>query len=59
MIPKYCVDTKTYRIGLYIRDNAAGVGTITFYEPIGGQYGALGHMIVDLETVDTKEKEES
>ncbi|HHT64337.1 MAG: SpoIVB peptidase [Bacillota bacterium] len=56
VIPKYCVDTKTYRIGLYIRDNAAGVGTITFYEPIGGQYGALGHMIVDLETVDTKEK---
>lgn len=56
VIPQYCQDTKSYRIGLYIRDNAAGVGTLTFYEPNGGQYGALGHMIVDLDTVAGKEK---
>lgn len=54
--PEFCQDTKTFRIGLYIRDNAAGVGTITFYEPKGKKYGALGHMIADLDTVDQAEK---
>ncbi|MGI6066565.1 MAG: SpoIVB peptidase [Bacillota bacterium] len=49
VIPNFCEDTKTYRIGLYIRDNAAGVGTLTFYEPTEGKYGALGHMIADLD----------
>jgi len=56
VIPKFCEDTKSFRIGLYIRDNAAGVGTLTFYNPKGRQYGALGHMIVDLDTVEGKEK---
>ncbi|MDD4752256.1 MAG: SpoIVB peptidase [Desulfitobacteriaceae bacterium] len=49
VVPHFCEDTKTYRIGLYIRDNAAGVGTLTFYEPNEGKYGALGHMITDLD----------
>lgn len=56
IIPEYCTDTKSYRIGLYIRDNAAGVGTITFYEPHERRYGALGHMIVDLDTINDQEK---
>ncbi|MGI6678794.1 MAG: SpoIVB peptidase [Dehalobacterium sp.] len=54
--PQFCQDTNTYRIGLYIRDNAAGVGTITFYEPKGNKYGALGHMIADLDPIDQAEK---
>jgi stage IV sporulation protein B len=41
---------KTYRLGLYIRDSAAGVGTLTFYAPDQGVYGALGHIITDLDT---------
>lgn len=39
-----------WRVGLYIRDGAAGVGTLTFYEPTSGRYGALGHIIADAET---------
>lgn len=39
-----------YRIGLYIRDSAAGIGTLTFYEPKSGKYGALGHVISDVDT---------
>jgi len=38
-----------YRIGLYIRDSAAGIGTLTFYDPATGKYGALGHRISDAE----------
>ena len=35
---------------MYIRDSAAGVGTLTFYAPDQGVYGALGHVITDMNT---------
>jgi len=38
---------RLYRLGLYVRDSAAGVGTLTFYHPETGLYGALGHSITD------------
>lgn len=40
----------SYRIGLYIRDSAAGIGTMTFYDPKSSKYGALGHVISDMDT---------
>lgn len=48
--PVYCADTDSYRIGLLIRDNAGGVGTLTFVDPQTMEYGALGHMISNNET---------
>lgn len=48
--PQFCEDTKTYRIGLFIRDNAGGVGTLTFADPVSKKFGALGHVITDSET---------
>jgi stage IV sporulation protein B len=48
--PAFCQDTKRYRIGLFVRDSAAGVGTLTFYEPETNTYGALGHIITDSDT---------
>src|SRR5699024_11359354 len=39
-----------YRIGLYIRDSAAGIRTMTFYDPETKNYGALGHVISDMDT---------
>jgi stage IV sporulation protein B len=48
--PAYDVSDKSYRLGLYIRDSAAGVGTLTFYAPDQGVYGALGHVITDMDT---------
>ncbi len=33
------------RIGVWIRDNMLGIGTLTFYDPESGVYGALGHGI--------------
>ncbi|HLR40402.1 MAG TPA: SpoIVB peptidase [Virgibacillus sp.] len=41
---------KEYQIGLYIRDSAAGIGTMSFYEPKSKKYGALGHVISDMDT---------
>ncbi|MBD0380708.1 SpoIVB peptidase [Paenibacillus sedimenti] len=48
--PAYDIVDKSYRLGLYIRDSAAGVGTLTFYAPDQGVYGALGHVITDMDT---------
>ncbi len=39
-----------YRMGIYIRDAIAGIGTVTFYDPETGAYGALGHGISDSAT---------
>lgn len=32
-----------YRLGLWLRDGVNGIGTVTFYDPDSGVYGALGH----------------
>lgn len=48
--PRLDKDTGTYRIGLYIRDSAAGVGTLTFYDPTHKTFGSLGHVITDMDT---------
>ena len=42
--------TKEYKLGLWVRDSAAGVGTVTFYEPSTQSFGALGHGITDIDT---------
>lgn len=39
-----------YKLGLWVRDSAAGVGTVTFYEPDTKTFGALGHGITDIDT---------
>lgn len=39
-----------YKLGLWVRDSAAGVGTVTYYEPSTKTFGALGHGITDIDT---------
>ncbi|MFO7273573.1 MAG: SpoIVB peptidase [Symbiobacteriaceae bacterium] len=39
-----------WRVGLYIRDGASGVGTLTFYHPPTRTFGALGHVIAEGES---------
>ena len=38
------------RIGLKVRDGITGIGTVTFYDPEDGSFGALGHSVNDPET---------
>lgn len=40
----------TYKIGLWVRDAAAGVGTLTFFEKSTNSFAALGHGIQDVDT---------
>ncbi len=39
-----------YKLGLWVKDAATGVGTITYYEKNTGNFAALGHGIVDSDT---------
>lgn len=48
--PMHDAETRRYRIGLYVRDSAAGVGTLTFFDEQTQTYGALGHIITDNDT---------
>ncbi|MCL6633633.1 MAG: SpoIVB peptidase [Alicyclobacillus herbarius] len=38
------------RLGLFVRDRTSGVGTLTFYDPDHHRFGALGHIITDVDT---------
>jgi stage IV sporulation protein B len=50
LLPLKDKNDESYRIGLYIRDSAAGIGTLTFFHPDSKKYGALGHVISDMDT---------
>lgn len=39
-----------YRMGAWVRDSTAGVGTLSYYNPQNRTYGALGHAINDGDT---------
>lgn len=40
----------SYKLGLWVRDSTAGVGTLTFYHEKSGKFAALGHPITDVDT---------
>lgn len=46
------ISKSEYKLGLWVRDSAAGVGTVSFYEPTSKKFGALGHGITDIDTGD-------
>ncbi len=50
LMPQKEKGEENYKLGLYIRDSAAGIGTMTFYHPESRKYGALGHVISDMDT---------
>ena len=34
-----------WRLGLYVKDSVAGIGTLTYYDPESERFGALGHAV--------------
>lgn len=42
----------SYKIGLWVRDSAGGIGTMTFYNEETQSFAALGHPITDIDTGD-------
>ena len=43
-------DDGEYKLGLWVKDGAIGIGTISFYQMDTNKFGALGHGITDLDT---------
>ena len=43
-------DEGVFCIGAWVRDSMAGIGTMTYYDPASGAFGALGHGITDTDT---------
>ena len=48
--PRICKTDDSYRIGLWVRDSSAGIGTVTFYDPETGVFAGLGHPVCDIDT---------
>lgn len=45
-----CSTDGAYKLGAWIRDSMAGIGTVTYYDPAAHTFGALGHGISDVDT---------
>lgn len=43
-------ETGVYRIGIWVRDSSAGIGTLTFYSPSNNIVCGLGHGVCDADT---------
>lgn len=43
-------ETSSYKIGLWVKDSSAGIGTLTFYSPVNDIVCGLGHGICEEET---------
>lgn len=48
--PAYSSSQGCYKVGLWVRDSTAGVGTITYYDKSNNTVSALGHPIMDVDT---------
>lgn len=48
--PELDIQTQSYKLGIWIRDDAMGVGTLTYIQPETLRFGSLGHAITDADT---------
>ena len=48
--PQMDKENGVYRVGIWVRDSSAGIGTLTFYSPTSGIVCGLGHGICDGDT---------
>lgn len=48
--PVKSLQDNCYRLGIWVRDKTAGIGTLTFYDDNSKVFGALGHGITDMDT---------
>ncbi len=57
MVKPECNQNRERKLGIWIRDNAQGIGTLT-YRDTNGTFGALGHGINDVDTSALMDLEE-
>lgn len=52
LTPQYSVADKCLKTGMWVRDSAAGIGTLTYIDTQNMTFGGLGHGICDADTSD-------
>lgn len=50
--------SNSYKLGLWVKDSATGVGTLSFVIPETKQFACLGHGIIDIDTEELLEVED-
>ena len=50
IMPMFDGRINVFKLGLWIRDDAAGVGTLTYIRKDNLRFGALGHPVCDIDT---------
>ncbi|MBE6763312.1 MAG: SpoIVB peptidase [Ruminococcaceae bacterium] len=50
LTPLASVKERALKAGMWIRDSAAGIGTLTFYDMASGVFAGLGHPVNDADT---------
>lgn len=48
--PARSAEDGRYRLGIWVRDSSAGIGTVTYYDDDTGTFGGLGHPVCDTDT---------
>lgn len=48
--PQRSLSDGKFHLGLWVRDSSAGIGTLTFCDPVSGTFAGLGHAICDIDT---------
>lgn len=48
--PVKSLDDGNFKLGIWVKEKIAGIGTLTFYDPESGTYAALGHGIYENKT---------
>ena len=60
--PYYDKESGEYKLGFWIKEKIAGIGTLSFYDPKTNRFAALGHGIYEAETgvlLQTKDRKPS
>lgn len=52
LVPVKSANDNTFKIGLWVRDSSAGIGTLTFYDEQTKSFAGLGHGICDIDTCE-------
>lgn len=47
LTPVFCTSEGCYKTGIYVKDNGAGIGTVTYIDPNTLSFGGLGHGICE------------
>lgn len=52
LIPEKSFADDLYKVGLWVRDSSAGIGTLTFYDQNNRIFAGLGHGVCDVDTLE-------